>query len=666
MPAWTIQRRRRIAQVWFGRAIAISLLLAGPLAGCRSKAGVRRPQAAPRDIPAVFLGTMGTRASFTGTDPTLIAGYGLVVGLRGTGGGPYPPPVEAQIERELALIDVGPSSRSWQGTPLDGMTPAQVLRMRDVAIVLVYAAVPPGLPKGARFDLYVLALPNSGTTSLEGGMLMQVDLTIGRPAVIGRAKATTIAQGLGELYINPYADPGREGERVTRTVARVLDGGVMTNPLGIGVVLDNPSPTGARMVVDAINSRFPRQPGDDDDAARGRGTKGNYQLVQISVPDRYVDAPGDFINLIRFMQVDYFFAQEYANRYVNALKTEFWLAQDLAWALEALGRPALPFVQPLYDSSEPVTQFYALRVGARLGDERTAVYLTDIAADESSEFRLEAIELMRDLNRPNVDMVLRELAGDDELRVRIAAYDVLVWRAEQVRISQALAAGSSGLRLTPEQVRTIRREASITMPPGMLQGIQRLAIGTTPSTRKPKFHVDIVPFGEPLIYVTQHGVPRIVLFGEHIELADEFLIHAWDGRLMFRRDGPTDGVHVYYELAGENGLPGPTVARDFMVKPDVIELLQFLAGKQQRRDPRPGLDLTYSETVGAVAAMLDGGGIEAAFATETDRLRAKLLAAAAVTRAPDRPDTDQPGLDDDFLGAGEAVTPTQRDSMVVP
>ena len=608
---------------------------------------------------------MGSRASFTGTDPTLIAGFGLVVGLRGTGGGPYPPAVEAQIERELALIDVGPSSSSWQGTPLHGKTPAQVLRMRDVAIVLVYAAVPPGLPKGARFDLYVLALSNSGTTSLEGGMLMQLELNIGRPAVIGRAKPMTVAEGSGELYINPYADPGREGEAVTRTAARVLDGGVMTNPLGIGVVLDHPSPSSARLVVEAINSRFPRQPGDDDDAARGRGSKGNFQVVQISVPDRYVDTPDDFINLIRFMQVDYLYAPAYANRYASALKTEFWLAQDLAWALEALGRAALPFVRPLYDSSELVTQFYALRVGARLSDERTAVYLTDIAADESSEFRLEAIELMRDLNRPNVDMVLRDLTGDDELRVRIAAYDVLVWRAEQVRISQALAAQARGLRLTPQQVRTIRRQASITLPPGMLQGIERLAIGTTP-TRQPKFHVDIVPFGEPLIYVTQHGVPRIVLFGDHIELADEFLIRAWDGRLMFRRDGPTDGVHVYYELAGENGLPGPTVARDFVVKPDVIELLRFLAGKKQRRDPRPGLDMTYSETVGAVAAMLDGGGIDAAFATEMDQLRAKLLAAAAVTRAPDRPATDEPGLDDDFLAGDEAVTPTESESLVVP
>ena len=64
--------------------------------------------------------------------------------------------------------------------------------------------------------------------------------------------------------------------------------------------------------------------------------------------------------------------------------------------------------------------------------------------------------------------------------------------------------------------------------------------------------------------------------------------------------------------------------------------------------------------------MLDSGGIEAAFATEMDRLRAKLLAAAAVTRAPDRPATDEPALDDDFLGAGEAVTPTETESMVVP
>jgi len=326
-------------------------------------------------------------------------------------------------------------------------------------------------------------------------------------------KTHTIAEASGELFINPYATPGEEGSAVTRTIGRVLDGGVMTEPMGIAIALDNPSPSMAKSVVDSINSRFPREAGDRSEVARGRGTKGDFQVIEVSVRSRYVEHTADFINLIRYRQVDYMYASDHAFRYANALKTEFSMAKDLAWALESIGRPALPFVRPLYDSSESFTQFYALRVGARLGDGRTAEYLIDIAKEKTSEFRIEAIELMRTLDRPNVDVGLRELVAEDELRIRTAAYEALVWRAEQVRLSQMLQNASPGSSFTADQLRRVRRDMVITLPPGMLQGIRRIPMGAGSVSGRPKFYVDLVPFGEPLIYVPQHGVPRFVLFG---------------------------------------------------------------------------------------------------------------------------------------------------------
>ena len=85
-----------------------------------------------------------------------------------------------------------------------------------------------------------------------------------------------------------------------------------------------------------------------------------------------------------------------------------------------------------------------------------------------------------------------------------------------------------------------------------------------------------------------------------------------------------------------------------------------------------GLDLTYSETVGAIAALLDGGGVDAGFATETDRLRARLLAAASVTRTPDRAATDEATeIDTPFLDASGEASGDQRasgvgETLVVP
>ena len=663
----------RTSQVLIFHTLALVVLVLSPLGGCSSPAGIRKPASTPfRDIPAIFQGTIGTRATLVGVDDTLISGFGLVVGLRGTGGGPYPPSIQAHIERELALADVNPAKAVWQGTPLDGLTPSQVLRMRDAAIVFVYAAVPPGLPRGARFDLYVRALDNSGTTSLEGGILMNVGLTVGRPAVFGRAKTFTIAEASGELFINPYATPGEEGSTVTRTVGRILDGGVMTEPMNIAIILDNPSPSMAKGVVDSINSRFPRQAGDRDDTARGRGSSGDYQIIEISVPDRYVDHTADFVDLLRFRQVDYMYAVDYAYRYANALKTEFALGLDLARALEAIGRPAIPFVRPLYDSPEAFTQFYALRVGARLNDGKTAEYLIDIARRRNSEFRIEAIELMRTLDRPSVDVVLRDLIAESELRIRVAAYEALVWRAEQVRIVQVMQNVSPDLSLTAAQIRSIRRNASISLSSSVMQGIRRIPMGASSVSSGPKFYVDLVPFGEPLVYVTQHGVPRIVLFGERIEFETDLLVDVWGGRLMFRRDGEDDGVHVYYEMPGSDDGPGMTVERDREIEPDILKLLRFLASKRQGSSLISGLDLTYSETVGAIAALLDGGGLDAGFATETDRLRARLLAAASVTRTPDRPATDQvTEVETPFLDGPAGATTDQTSSgigetLVVP
>ena len=64
-------------------------------------------------------------------------------------------------------------------------------------------------------------------------------------------------------------------------------------------------------------------------------------------------------------------------------------------------------------------------------------------------------------------------------------------------------------------------------------------------------------------------------------------------------------------------------------------------------ETRPGLGFTYSEVVGALAAIQNSGGTNASFATESDRLLASLLTATqSVT-------TDRPAL---IGGEGEEIS----------
>ena len=59
----------------------------------------------------------------------------------------------------------------------------------------------------------------------------------------------------------------------------------------------------------------------------------------------------------------------------------------------------------------------------------------------------------------------------------------------------------------------------------LVQGIRRQSIGADP--QNPKFILDLVPEGEPLIYITQSGLPRIVLFGSNLKLRRPMSVVAW-------------------------------------------------------------------------------------------------------------------------------------------
>ena len=250
----------------------ISLLVAGGLwatTGCSNKKpSVVEPVTVQpaRDIPTLLRGTVGAEASFSGVEPVLVSGYGLVVGLNGTGGDVLPDSIRTTMEREMGLLGIGKAG-DYRGTAIDGVTPQQLLRDKSVAVVLVQAAIPPGSPAGANFDCYVRAI---NASSLEGGNLWTTELRIGDASTFGQVQTRGLARARGPVFINPFSEPGREDTGVSRLVGRVLDGGVVTNPLQIGMTLNTPSFQLVRSVTSAINSRFPEQPGDGGPVARGQ------------------------------------------------------------------------------------------------------------------------------------------------------------------------------------------------------------------------------------------------------------------------------------------------------------------------------------------------------------------------------------------------------------
>lgn len=592
--------------------LLVAALVAWPIAGCSQPRRVRPAEvvAPPRDVPAFLRGTIGAETVLRGTEPILVSGLGVVVGLNGTGGGEIPPAIARTLEREMALRGVGKAADG----PLAGVTPEQLLRSRNVAVVIVEARLAPGAPKGSNFDVFVRTLPGSSVTSLEGGRLWTTDLRIGPAAVFGAQKTRKLAEAGGAVFINPFSDTGGgaslsavEASRVvvTRTIGRVLNGGVVTDPLLLEIVLDNPSHARARSMVSAINTRFPEGPGDDGPTARGRAG----DSIALRIPQSFRDNPLDFIETVRFLRADPTFSDAAAIQYVRALREQPGFARELMWCLVAIGESARKHVAELYDYPELAPRMAALEAGARLGDPRTVAPLIDVSRTAPiTGMRLAAIDLLGRMNyNPNVNAELRRLVDASELEIRAAAYDAL-----------------SKLR-DRSLVRTV-------VPSG--------------EPRQPKFIIEQVPASTPLIYITQQGEPRIAIFGgrsvdpdgrlriEPVRLERPLLVTMWNDRLLLDADVSGD-----IRLRFKDDRTGQTT--ETVVPDNLTEFVQFLAHRSTPENPKPGLNLSYSDVVGVLFELSRREAVAAAFATEEDRLRAQIFEAADNVLLSDRPEDSQ-------------------------
>ena len=82
-------------------------------------------------------------------------------------------------------------------------TPEQVLASGTAAVVAIEGFIPPGAVRGTRFDVLVSSLPQTDTTSLEGGMLWTADLAQDGTNPENRF-SRKLAAASGRIYLNPF------------------------------------------------------------------------------------------------------------------------------------------------------------------------------------------------------------------------------------------------------------------------------------------------------------------------------------------------------------------------------------------------------------------------------------------------------------------------------
>ncbi|MBS0191127.1 MAG: flagellar basal body P-ring protein FlgI [Phycisphaerales bacterium] len=629
-------------------AILIGLISAGLILGCESsqKPQARKVTPVVRDVAPALRGTVGSESSLRNTEPVLVSGYGLVVGLQGTGGQTLDDGIAALMEREIQLRDIS-AANEYKWAAVDRVTPRQLLKDKNVAVVMVQGMVAPGAPRGMHFDVSVRAI---NASSLEGGRLWTTDLQLGQMKPMGGPKGKVVAEAYGPVFINPFSDPGKEGAGVTATVGRVLGGGVMTAPMSLEIVLDNNFHTRAKAMTSAINSRFPEETPERQPVARGR----SGQIIDLSIPEADRANPTEFLTLVQYVQIDGPI-ERYAQRYVEAVKSEPFLATQLSYCMEALGQQALPIIRELYDYNEVVPRLAALRAGASLGDPLAAQALIKLAKEGAGAERLDAIMLLGKVNAgPTIDLALRDLLNEKPLLVRITAYEALAGRAERARFNRLMREqmtnpDPNAVRMNPSQLQVL---AESEIPMGSIQGVSRKRMIDG-------FLLDRVQGGEGLVYITQQGTPRIVVFGSDPKLMQPIFATAWQDRLMLNCTESSGPIRVFYR----DWKTGSITTED--VGPDLVKLIEFFAHKPSPEDPRPGLGMSYSEVVGALYAIHKAGGMNCNFATERDRLMAALNAGSAGQRK-ERPETTKDRPEVVVLESPQATLAPREDQGLKP
>ena len=177
-------------------------------------------------------------ASFEGIRENLLVGYGLVVGLNGTGDD-----LRSAVFTQESLIGMlerlGVNARNAS------------LNTKNVAAVTVTARLPPFAANGTNIDVKVSALGSA--SSLEGGTLLAT------PLVGADDEVYAVAQG--NIDIGTFASDNVTQVRNIPTNGMIINGGIVEKEITfildtlkkVNISLHNPDLTTARRVASAIN-----------------------------------------------------------------------------------------------------------------------------------------------------------------------------------------------------------------------------------------------------------------------------------------------------------------------------------------------------------------------------------------------------------------------------
>ncbi len=575
-----------MCHTWQGRFLGIACIL-GALLGCEGGSGPPgkghgRPE--PLIIPPGIAGTVAEFADLVGGQPLPVRGYGVVVGLGQAGSSEVPPNLRKVLVQQMLRARLHSPIAGTQG-----LTPARMLADKDTAVVAVMGSIPPAAPVGTHFDVFVEAIPQTQTLSLDGGVLMSTEMSLALSRGIDvRRQNFTWGIARGAIFVNPFIDRSKPVPDAALRRGSIPGGGTVVKARGVRLELRAPDYRMAEIIQRRLNQRFGAQ--------EKVATAKTPSLINLTIPRAWRKNYRHFLRLVMhtYLLGGSGAEEEHAKQLARAILLPTARHEDISLVWEAMGRQVLPVLQSLYASDNPGAGFYAARAGLCLEDPLALEPMMLFAQKAKSPYQIPAIrELGRARRFVRPVPLLRDLLSSEDELVRTAAYEALLERG----------GGGGAIR---------RRDIS------------------------GQFTLDVVETkGRFVVYASRSGSSRIVLFGRHMPVRLPVFYSAPDELVTITAEAKDRKLTVFRKIPRTGQMSDA-----FKVNPTVADLVRTL-GSLPTRDVNgriAGLGLTYSQVVGVLYGLCKEGHIPARFVLQTSPEVRRIYISTPGAGRPDMPE----------------------------
>jgi hypothetical protein len=487
--------------------------------------------------------TVSSVAEVFAFDAVPVRGYALVGGLAGAGSTECPPAIRSYLEKYII--------QHLEGAKINI---DELIRSHDTSVVVVEGAMPAGASGNERFDVSVTAISGTQTTSLKDGSLYGCDLYEARQF---GSSIYTLATAEGPVFIdliNPNVD--------MRT-GYILGGGVVTEELKVNLIIRHPDYRVANQIRNRINEKF----------GSSVATALTASVIELQFPLKYSNQKYKFLQLVRATYL--FDTPELIQKRVQAGIQRLVTSSEKNAGeieLEAIGNASLEKLDIFLNSTDPEVRFRAARCMLNLGDKRGLEVLWNIALDKTSDFRIDAINAIALVAATaDSETLLRNLLGDDDTKIRLAAYENLV-RTQDPSLNTKMIAGNFYL----DQISA------------------RAGDGPEKS----------------LIFVSRRNQARVALFGAPIRCRSNVFVETPDGSITINVPANEQIATLIRKLPKH-----PRAIVQLKSTLDLADIIQTLCSEPVSSPEKgaPGLGITYSSLVALLKQMVDSGAVVAEF-----------------------------------------------------